>query len=201
MKSLSSTALIALLAIALLPFSACRKGPDDPVISLRSRTARLTGVWKLANDEITTTTVRDGVVSKKVVSSFDGAFRIVVTTTYDGAGNPSITSNKYASSITWAINKDHTLKLENIVDGDSYVREGTWVWLEGNEKDLKDKEAVQFTITKYIFGGTSVSTSGPSGSVFVISRLANNELVVDMSNTTTSTNFTETVTGKQTFKQ
>ena len=43
---------IALIFSSLLVFTGCRKGEDDPFLSFRSRTARLTGEWKLKSGEI-----------------------------------------------------------------------------------------------------------------------------------------------------
>ena len=148
MRLFTQTTFIAMIALAVLPFQACKKGPDDPVISLRSRTARLTGVWKLTKDESTTTIFRNGSLESTIVSSFDGAFRTVVTNKNNGSGSPEITTEKQAYSATWSINKDHTLKMESIQDGETYIREGTWVWLDGNGKDVKNKEVVKFLISK-----------------------------------------------------
>lgn len=202
MRFFTQTALIVLFSGIALSFSACKKGADDPFISLRSRTARLTGVWKLTNEQIKTTTIRNGSVSQTIESTYDGSIWNIVKTVYDKNGNPSVTINKYTASTTWTINKDHSLKLESNWDGDSYKKEGTWIWLDGNGADLKNKEAVQFLIAKEIFGGTSVEFSGnQTGPLLVLSRLANDEMQVDLSHTSTNTDVTEIITGKQTFRQ
>lgn len=202
MKGFSHIAFTALIVLSIVPFSSCKKGPDDPAISLRSRTARLTGVWKLSNDEITTTTSRDGTVKETIVSSFDGTFRTDVTTTNNGSSNPEVKRDKYTYATIWTINNDHTLKLEYNWDGESYVREGTWVWLEGNNKDLKNKEAVKFLITKEIYKGSISTIKGNEGGpIIILSRLANDELQVDVSQTFSSEGYSRTSTGTQTFRQ
>ena len=56
MNTKSSTSIIASL-ILLLIIGGCRRGEDDPRISLRSRDARITGTWELESVTGTTASV------------------------------------------------------------------------------------------------------------------------------------------------
>lgn len=204
MKFITKSLVIALFALTLVPFSACKKGANDPSISLRSRTGRLTGVWKLSGYDQTKTTVTGSSfkTTTNVVTSYDGTFKTEVTTVTLGNGTPNKSTDKVTYSCTWTVNKDHTFKMEVVEDGQTDVIEGTWAWIEGNGAELKKKEAIQIFITKETFGGSAYTVTGfNNGSTVVLSRLANDEIQIDMSETSNSTNYTETVTGTQTFKQ
>ena len=205
MKFITKSVLIALFAITLVPFSACKKGANDPSISLRSRTGRLTGVWKLSAFDQTKKTVTGTtfVTTTTVVTSYDGTFKTEVTTVKAGNGNPNTSTDKVTYSATFTVNKDHTFKMEIVEDGQTDVIEGTWAWIEGNGAELKKKEAIQIFITKETFsGGSAMTVTGfNNGATLVLSRLANDEIQIDLTESTTSSNYSETVTGTQTFKQ
>ncbi|MDD4575741.1 MAG: hypothetical protein PHI36_04870, partial [Bacteroidales bacterium] len=47
--------ILLLLAVFATTFSACKKGEDDPALSLRSRKARVAGEWKMTNIKSTNT--------------------------------------------------------------------------------------------------------------------------------------------------
>ncbi|NQV51603.1 MAG: hypothetical protein HQ500_00380 [Flavobacteriales bacterium] len=52
MKNKNTKVMLAvglLLAVASLEFSGCKKGNEDPALSLRSRKARVTGVWNVVS--------------------------------------------------------------------------------------------------------------------------------------------------------
>ena len=51
MKNLTIINILATLLLSVLIFTECRKGEEDPFISLRSRNNRLTGKWKLVEEK------------------------------------------------------------------------------------------------------------------------------------------------------
>ncbi len=51
MKNLRLIKILATLLLSVFIFSECRKGEEDPFISLRSRNNRLTGKWKLVEEK------------------------------------------------------------------------------------------------------------------------------------------------------
>lgn len=60
MKNKNTKVMLAvglLLAVASLEFSGCKKGNEDPALSLRSRKARMTGVWNVVTYGDTSTFV------------------------------------------------------------------------------------------------------------------------------------------------
>lgn len=46
-NSIKTFTLTIICALTVMPFQSCKKGPDDPFISFRSRKARLEGEWTL----------------------------------------------------------------------------------------------------------------------------------------------------------
>lgn len=76
MKLIKNTAIVTLVWILLLPVSSCKKGEDDPALSLRSRKARVEGEWKASQVENTESYTKEytGGADSTSVSSvkFDG---------------------------------------------------------------------------------------------------------------------------------
>lgn len=49
---------ILLLSLIILPLQSCKKGKDDPALSLRSRKARMTGEWILKESKLNDENIR-----------------------------------------------------------------------------------------------------------------------------------------------
>lgn len=205
--------MFALATIALVAgtstFTSCKKGENDPFLSLRSRKARLTGEWTLkegtANDSYTSgsfagsstttytetemTTVSDGQTSVETIEKFkftfekDGQFEFLITTT-----PKSINGNPVSDPTTY-----------------STVSNGVWAFLGANkDQDIKNREAVLLRVTSEsvsLSSGTtgSVAYTGVSdGEIFMIDQLKNKELTftIDYSRADSDGDIT---TGSQTF--
>lgn len=161
-------AALAILVVAFL--GSCKKGENDPFLSLRSRNARITGVWKMTAIEVTTTDVNSG----------GGT---TVTDTYSSIANGSTltTTSSFGSSTvsyteTLEIRKDGTYTKTIVEDGVTETQDGNWWWLNSNKKkvriafdddlgsyyidQLKNKEII-LTLDE---GYSSSSTGGSSSS-------------------------------------
>ncbi len=185
MKSFLKYFLVAIIFATLIPFSSCKKGANDPFLSLRSRNSRFEGTWKLSAQTYTVTSV-SGNTHTTNVYSFDGLRVKRTRTTQFGSATPLVDTSSYSYSETIEVVKDNTIK-ETIVQSNlTTVIEGNWAFL-GADKDagLKKKEAVIMYQTKYTFG-TSVSTSGKTDNpnTLVLDELSNAKMVVilDQSN-------------------
>jgi hypothetical protein len=108
--------IIALLGATFL-ISSCKKGEDDPFLSLRSRDARLKGEWKLVKKNLT---------EDNTTETFDG-------TTYTILQN-GVVVNEYAYQRKMTIEKKGTFKIEVVADGETYNSNGHWGWLNTNKK-------------------------------------------------------------------
>lgn len=119
---------LSFLFLFVLIFSACKKGENDPFLSLKSRDARLKGTWVL-KESTHTEQDNNNLSSSTYSESYNGSLMTVSET-----GFPTV-SVSYSSEIT--INKDGSYKKTMVVDGDTYNNEGSWWWLTDNKKKTR----------------------------------------------------------------
>ena len=125
--------IYAILIFMCVPFfnSCTKKSANDPLISLISRDARITGEWKLMSWESTTT----------ITSSSSGSSNSSTSTSnYDGTLVTNVSGNNastYTYSSSVRISKDGTYYEEIDSDGDTYVSTGEWWWLDNNKKKTR----------------------------------------------------------------
>lgn len=166
--------LIVLVSLSIV-LSSCKKGENDPGLSLRSRTARLAGKWTIAKgelketyDDVTETTIINGTNytfnSGRGANEVNGTF--VGTVEFEKGGaftdTRTITVNGQANTTTV---------------------KGNWSWVAKNkEQDLKSKEALYLTYTSLISnagGTTSTSWINPvGGGIWIIDQLKSKEMIV-----------------------
>ncbi|MBI5540915.1 MAG: hypothetical protein HY951_12700 [Bacteroidia bacterium] len=162
--------VILLYSIAIiLVFQSCKKGEDDPTISLRSRKARLVGEWSLTSGKITsheeyTTTV----------------------TTYDGKTSISSVygTNPYTEKMLFSKNGTFYIIFTNYAV--SRKLSGYWKFgSEIKEMDLKNKEYVLLIVNSLSDTyPTGVEVETFSGSMcpvytFKLKELKNKKLTVE----------------------
>lgn len=151
--------LVLLVAIIAIPaFQSCKKGENDPALSLVSRNARITAEWKLTGIEATRTRVA-------------GGNTVVTTLSYDGSiltmtqGGVSVTAT---GSYTMTIEKWGKMSWSETytVGGNTDVQTATgyWEWVDSD----KNKSYV------ILEGGDHLFTGG----LCRIDRLASKELVI-----------------------
>lgn len=193
MKKLIVIALAAIFAIPM--FNACKKGENDPTLSLKSRKARLTGEWELKSGSITYTS---------------GAHTSITTYTGTTATSGSFTSN-YTEKVE--IEKDHTFKM-TITAGSGTQNaiatiEGTWSFgRKDKELELKNKEYIVTRITSVSdpsnitdYGtATATGTSCPT-ETWVIDQLKNKEMVILTDGMFTSAGSSSTSKGTKTYEK
>ncbi len=201
MKKVITLALgIFLLASCFL---SCKKGDNDPFLSLMSRKARLVGSWHVSKREIIATNI-NGTTTIKIQSIYDGTQNITTTTTIVGTVTTSVVDTmKYSESLD--INKDGTYKLMNMnanqLDVDIAI--GRWMFIGKSKLDnLKKKEAILMTLTQSIISnGSSTNTvnyTDLNGSTVVIDELKNKGFVTIVQED--SENSTGLVSSKKTTK-
>jgi hypothetical protein len=128
-KQFFKLAGIALIAVAVL--GSCKKGENDPLLSLKSRNARITGTWDLVSSDATGTS-----------SNTTGGTTTtdVETTTYNGTtltnnDNGNISTVSYSQSID--IRKDGTYTMTTVQDGSTSTTVGNWWWLSSKKKKVR----------------------------------------------------------------
>lgn len=185
--------MVALLAIGSLLISSCKKGENDPFLSVKSRKSRVVGEW--------TVTAGEG---KDVNDT--GSSSTTTTWTYDGAVETSITGSSSTTTNvtrTYSFVKDGSFTMVETETGtilstpytDETTSVGTWNFT-GRVGEEKNKEAILLTITstsnKYTLGSsTSTSTSSCTGSdcfsiLMHIDQLKNKEMIFIYNGTSTN---------------
>lgn len=129
---------LALSLIIILSSSSCKKGEDDPFLSVRSRKARLTNNWKLTQmniSSIETDNIFGDDVTYTVIQSFSDNNLSIKMTHSSG----STLEENYEYSKTLQINKDGTYTTITSTQGDVKTINDYWYWQNGNKK----KDALQ----------------------------------------------------------
>jgi hypothetical protein len=128
MKKLLS--IIIVIALASTTFHSCKKGENDPLLSIKSRDARIVGTWKLTSSDYkhVSTGVYSGTsISTTNTSTFDG------TLMTDLHGNNTST---YAYSEEITIEKDGTYSYKIVEDGDTNEGTSYWYWLDSKKNKI-----------------------------------------------------------------
>jgi hypothetical protein len=113
---MKNTWLLILIALILMPISACKKGSDDPAISFRSRNQRLIGKWKIVECNI----------SETEFVMLPGGFSCdtsITTTTFK--------DNKAIRSISWRNNPATIIPFEAFANIE-FKSDGTLNYTEGS---------------------------------------------------------------------
>jgi len=189
--------ILGLSVIALaVNLTSCKKGENDPFLSLSSRKARLAGEWTLTNE--TNNDVYNGNNGvndyiQTTASIYDGTTRTGTETTVTNGqiATDQLTPQVYTQQLT--IEKDGTFILSYISADGSEKYEGNWVFLGKNKSTkLKNKEAISLSFSKFTStdadGVTTTSSAQDlDGWIFAIDQLKKKEIVlIDESSNTNS---------------
>lgn len=165
-----------------LSFLSCKKGEHDPFLSLRSRTARLTGDWTVTNQVISTSEMfEDSTIS--INGIYNGKNKISTTVIQNKDTTITIIDTVFYS-YKISFKKDgtysQTIKYNNNINLKTV--EGTWVFLGKSDiNNLKNKEAILLTTTKTIvFNGSSTDVfnyTNLNGKTLVLDELKNDEII------------------------
>ena len=206
--------LAVLLITSSLSFVGCKKGENDPGLSLKSRTARITGEWELSKgdwEELTTSTYSNTTSINKDSYSFDnGALSV---TEFDGTNTDSYTIDmEYTLTIekdgTYELVDKQTRNINGTILTTTNKYEGNWAFVYGNDNlEIKNKERVEFTYTKqtiiYTDGTTDIyNYSGKSwtgDNMLLLDKLASDEMVAIIDTKYVHDTYTSETTGSQTF--
>jgi hypothetical protein len=163
---------LLIIALALPALQSCKKGDNDPAISLKSRKARLVGEWDMTKGSVVYTS--GGTVQTQTYN--EGTFT-------QTSGGTSVTG-VYTLDVSILKDGKVTFKLTITVSGntttDSY--EGYWYFLDANKAlDAKNKErvALQWTKRTYTSGGTTnvYSYSGGDPDEYYLDELKGKEMI------------------------
>jgi hypothetical protein len=199
---LFSLAIVA----ATTTFTGCKKGENDPFLSLKSRRARLAGEWKFTSADITSKTVNSfggTTTTTTEVTKYDGTTETTTTTTVVSGGGTNSSSSTYRYTQELTFNKDGSYKWVS-VDTDNngtYTQEGSWAFVgKSKNGELKNKEAIVLSETSSSSsqgGNTSSSsrTGFDAGMTLILDQLKNKEVVIKVNYTYSQTGYSDETTG------
>jgi hypothetical protein len=127
--------LLTVLAVTLFVVQSCKKGEDDPFLSLKTRDSRIAGEWILKSQELTESETEsyDGISeTESNTLKYDGA---IVTETFVSGGETEIYTYSYTKKIE--IFKDGSYKTVETEDGSMYTSSGNWWWLNDSKKKTR----------------------------------------------------------------
>lgn len=180
MKTLKYIA-IASIAITASLSTSCKKGENDPFLSLSSRKARLSGEWTVSSSYSKSTNT-SGSNTMININDFNGSVN-TYTYTFNGLATSS-TENK---TIEFTINRDGSFSKTtvNTTDEEKYEETGIWTFA-GKDKtsEYKNKEVVVFYTQKTVYTdltdnstSTEETTSVNFGDTYVIDQLKGKEVI------------------------
>lgn len=194
---LLSTVVLLLTSV----FTACKKGENDPFLSLRSRKARISGEWTLNYAEYVHVSTIANVTTTEAISFYDQTEVTVNSTEVSGVmANHEVVSASCTVKLT--IEKDGTYTQVKTKNDEVTTTKGTWIFLKKNsENDLKNKEAILLTESSVTSAGSTTTNTGIAGQVYTIDKLKNKEMVWKLDSETTATSTSELYEGTFEFSQ
>ncbi len=191
MKKTKTTLIIVLIAAMLLPaLNSCKKGEDDPFLSLRSRKARISGEWKIETmkDEssyISSSISSDGSGSK--ITSSDSwemtgsIYKINSTADYDYVNAPPsshrISSGNGTAESSITFKKDGTFtimyKFINIAMNHTYTQ-----YSETHSNSTVEDRTVETSGTWNFLGGVESDYKNKERIVLNTLKEVNSESVI-----------------------
>jgi len=187
MKKLFGLTLVGLTIISV-GFTGCKKGENDPFLSVHSRKARMAGDWKMTSGKTTSTNIYSSINTTTITTTtFDGANanESVVTTTPIGS-NTSTDSYAYTDAVTY--NRDGSFSGTNVNDGTTTTFEGNWNF-EGGVGDVKNRSQLILFYTKIVEDGVTTTIEGNNYKIiYDIDELRNKKFVLTNKNKTTYSN-------------
>lgn len=149
------------LTIFLVFASACKKGEEDPFLSLATRKARLSGEWTMNAYSFESSDVYPGYTNWSTTSLVDNQLNLLSVLDDD-----TIRTTKTILSYSLTIDKDGTWKrisdancvrVEFFTDADgigtySYheliTESGTWAFVDATKNEYKNKERISLSTTE-----------------------------------------------------
>ncbi len=188
-KKIFNYAFLTLTIIVMSSITGCKKGENDPALSLRTRKARISGEWKLSKGTESFTFNNGGTSGSS-------------TTTYTNA-TVSTDGNTSSYTETFTIEKDGTFETVIVADGETFTTTGNWFFAgKIKDLDLKKKEAIVLnTLTESGLGYSSTTTGLLDGGVLIIDQLKNKEIVFKGSYSSSGSGSSSTSNYERTYEK
>ena len=143
----------------MLATPSCKKGENDPGLSLSSRTARMAGEWDVSSSSSTSGYSYDDVTFSNS-TEYNGTVSTSTSTTTQGSSSSSSSTTRNVSEYSYIINKDGTYDMTynytyQTTDDNGWTttvtdhtitssESGTWSFLGKAKGEFKNKERAIF---------------------------------------------------------
>lgn len=190
-----------MLALGLL--GSCKKGEDDPMLSLRTRRARMEGDWRLEKATVTITTVDFANAAR-----LNDVFQISNSKATLTETGPGITANTYTGAyfLHFKCNSDGTYTISEQLGVKNISYGGSWAFNSKSGSE-KNKESATFRITDVSTGVTSgifLFNQSATNFTYHIRELRNKKLVLNVGSTiyeNATSSYRQQMSGEFTFIQ
>ena len=186
MKKVNKIFALLMLVVLVSPLlNSCKKGENDPFLSLKSREGRLKGEWNLTEG---TETGTYGSSSYTVTYT-----ETLATATYGG------NSSSYAYTETFEFLKANEFKSTVNNDGDITTCDGFWAFMDGYD-EIANKEMLVIRLKSQTSGGTITSWTGDDMPSYILrfDKLSGSEAIIAADGSTVGTS-TNTSTSTKTY--
>ena len=180
-----------LLIINIITVQSCKKGENDPLFSLSTRSNRLSGNWEVVKEEIKETITKNNVgdTSYVINSIYNGTYK--ATATQYSILDTTFTHHDtiyYKEEIKFTEDGKYFKSFKMSDNSNTIETEGNWIFLGKSEaNNLKNKEALLLTTTKHLqTDGTTTNINNytnTDGITYVINQLKNKELILTVDKT------------------
>lgn len=192
----------AVVLTTSIGFNGCKKGEDDPFLSLRSRKARVAGEWTVSESEMTqSSSGSNGVFTMNV--DFDGS-TVTQVVNDDGQRYTFLFSQKE----TYVFEKDGKYEHEQIqtYNGEKFTvnETGTWNFTGGvGEEKRKSKMLLTVSTIKQTSpnGVSNYTFSGSNSTTWELTELRNKKMVAKLEATSSGPEGTNSLSGTITLTQ
>jgi hypothetical protein len=188
---------MAVLVLSAGVFTGCRKGEDDPWLTLRSRKARLTGKWNITSGKVSKGQMYMAPNSQMISGTFDEIYSGSVVqqiNRFSWNGMDSVRDVQGTFEGTVEIFRDGTYKMNMVkrvavtatdttkITSGAYT-EGYWT-LTGGTNDTRKREQLMLQEVKNApIGGVATVNDNPVPSaLYNIRQLKHKEIVVEYEN-------------------
>lgn len=185
---------ILILGVCGTLICSCKKGEDDPILTLNSRKARMVGEWRFTKGEL--------VIGTTDVSTFTRYNEVFVfnSSSYEltSSGQSTAVKSKGSFILSLKITKEGGFTVEEIFDGKILQASGTWDFNSG-VSNKKAKSEVNFnlsTLTSGVTGGYHLWNQSSTSFTYKIRELRSERLVLEIDRLI----FEESSGPKQSFK-
>jgi len=179
MKKINKIWMVLLFTSTVI-LNGCKKGEDDPFISLHSRKGRVAGDWKLSSGTVTDKSYDNATETTTTTTyTYDGTNQVESQTVSNSSGS-STNTNTVSYSESFSFDKSGTYTGTIVEDGITSTAEGTWNFGSG-VGDKKRKSELILTATKTVNNGFTYTYTGNAATdVYYLKELRNDKMVMVM---------------------